>query len=275
MVSDVSCFCFFGFADGLVVVLGVDRFILWTPMAHTVRNDKFTFLDNPAVKPEIKNCMTFVERELQKQQTYICHDCYAPPDYATWPTRTHIHCWHDGHAFDTVPIPIVNHYDPEANQYFVFGVFCSVNCAKAYIIEHDPFISSTRMLMFNHMMTQVFKHKLPIKPAPPRIRLSIYGGQLNLKQFRAHFRHIHSSVVRPPFTSASQFIVETKHVTTSTVPDASTQGANIYEHFIAKQGDTTKPPATTQSPNIPMTDEDDTPEIPDTHNTLSSFIRLI
>lgn len=167
-----------------------------------VRDQDVTFVQDPSITPVHVNCTLFVRTQMDKTITYIHHG-------RTWPPEPHVACLHDCHPFKTPPIPIVHRYDERAGKYHVYGVFCSANCAKMYIIEHEHGVTSRRMVEFLSMLSSVFGITGNIKPAPPRVRLKLFGGELSIEQFRTQFRHANERLLGPPFVPACLTVMQT------------------------------------------------------------------
>lgn len=164
-------------------------------------------LEDSDVIPVVVNCTGFVETKMKGHISYLIHPEHCKNNQLKkWPTHTDAWCLNDSHPFSTIPIPIPRKYDGIRNLYYVFGNFCSVNCAKTYIIEHEPNISSHRMLLFNQMIRRVFNIHQPVKPAPPRYRLKAYLGDLDILSYRNNFTHITSIILEPPFLPSTIII---------------------------------------------------------------------
>ena len=135
---------------------------------------------------------------------------------ATWPDSTSIVCWHDCHRFDTVPIPIPKvsrHTNNNQNTiYTIFGVFCSCNCAVAYILERNTYDQQQMLLLFKQMVIDVFqlntRDVFTFEPAPPRIFLDLFGGHLSITQFRESSLVSRNTLLNPPFISYSMVLEE-------------------------------------------------------------------
>lgn len=135
---------------------------------------------------------------------------------ATWPESTSIVCWHDCHHFDTVPIPIPKvsrHTNNHQNMiYTIFGVFCSCNCAVAYILERNTYDQQQMLLLFKQMVIDVFhldtRDVFTFEPAPPRIFLDLFGGHLTIAQFRKSSLVSRNTLLNPPFISYSMVLEE-------------------------------------------------------------------
>jgi hypothetical protein len=170
--------------------------------APPVRDQDVTFVVDPQVQPVHVDCTLFVRTQMDKPVNYIRH-C------GTWPPAGDVACWHDCHPFHTQPIPLLHRYDERSGLYYVYGVFCSPNCAKMYIIEHEQGVTSLRMVEFLSMLRVVYGITGNLKPAPPRMRLKLFGGELSIQQFRNQFRHAHERLVSPPFVPSGMTVIQT------------------------------------------------------------------
>jgi hypothetical protein len=173
-----------------------------------VTNPDVLIEEDPNVTPVRVDCQSYVREKLEENYVYFMHPFFGNPSQTTWPSKTDKDCLHCCHGFDTYPVPIPRRYDDRQDKYYTFGIFCSVNCAKAYILEHDSAISTTRMLYFVTMCRNVFGIHHPVKPAPPRIRLQRFLGSLTIEEFRRNFTSVTDVVVEPPFIQNSMLIRE-------------------------------------------------------------------
>lgn len=93
------------------------------------------------------------------------------------PEPTDISCWWCAHNFTNNPIHIPDKYIDE--KYYVFGFFCSLNCAAAYIIDNNDYKMYTRYSFFLKM------YELnEIKCSPDWKYLKKFGGNLTIEEFR-------------------------------------------------------------------------------------------
>lgn len=159
--------------------------------------------EDPLVTPVQVDCMSFVREKLQENRTLFYHPSFGDPSIKQWPRETTIACLHCCDQFTTVPVPNVRRYDELRNIYYVYGIYCSANCAKTALMETEPSLSTTRLLYFSHMCRAVFGLHEAIVPAPPRIRLKKFGGDLTTEQFRQHARQITSMIAEPPFIQSA------------------------------------------------------------------------
>lgn len=69
-------------------------------------------------------------------------------------------------------------------EYFVDGIFCSVECCLAYIDQqrHDPLYQNAEM-----HLRDIFSLSGDHKAAPHWRLLSVYGGNLSIEEFRKSF----------------------------------------------------------------------------------------
>ena len=78
--------------------------------------------------------------------------------------------------------------DEEEITYYTDGLFCCLNCIKAYIIEsgeHDAkYKDSVRLLAMMACDNEQIQDPLTINPSPPWRFLQQYGGHLTVDQYR-------------------------------------------------------------------------------------------
>ena len=126
----------------------------------------------------------------------------------SWPSSTHLVCWHDGFPFDTVPV-CVPVKKSKTGMYVVKGNFCSANCALKHIQMENRYDNWQRMYLFQTMMKEVFHMDITgCKAAPDRYFLDCYGGYLTIEQFRAKSLGVDTHVVTPPFIMYPIFLEE-------------------------------------------------------------------
>jgi hypothetical protein len=104
-----------------------------------------------------------------------------------WLHKTDVCCWWCCHSFDTVPLGFPIEYSKELKKFKVKGVFCSFACLLAY--KNDK-----KLLDKNHLINflytkltadySILENKSILTPAPPRYTLKMFGGELNIDEFR-------------------------------------------------------------------------------------------
>ena len=97
---------------------------------------------------------------------------------------TDIYCWWCCHQFDNPPCQLTDKF--YENKYYVFGCFCSYNCALAYNIELDDYKSNERNTLLLHLYSEIYGKNIKLEPALPKYTLNIFGGPLSIEDFRKH-----------------------------------------------------------------------------------------
>lgn len=102
------------------------------------------------------------------------------------PTVTESKCWWCDYSFDTLPIYIPNYL--KNGKYYVFGNFCSFNCAAKYnsILLKD-YKRQTRHALICSLKEKITGYYSPIKLAPERELLQSKGGTYSIDQYRKEF----------------------------------------------------------------------------------------
>jgi len=78
------------------------------------------------------------------------------------------------------------------NEYYITdGIFCSFNCALAYILENEykPKYNLSKSLLVS-MYEQIFNEQCNIIPAQSWRLLSAYGGEQSIDEFRDNFNKV-------------------------------------------------------------------------------------
>ena len=158
-----------------------------------------------------------------------------------WPQQTDVYCWHCCHSFDTVPLPIPKTksiYEAH-NIYHVYGVFCSCNCAVAYLLERNTHDQQHLLLRFKEMAMNVFKiqgvdtNVYVMNAAPPRIFLKVFGGHLTIEEFRHKSLTTRTTLLTPPFVSFRMMLEESvRNMDMSKSDTSATSTAPITNHAI-------------------------------------------
>jgi len=127
--------------------------------------------------------------------------------------KTNIHCWYDGCPFSTLPCVLPELY--YNNTYYVFGCFCSYNCALAYnlYVVKDSKIYYRKSLVFQlyrEMYGLSSDEPVDIKEAPYKEILSHYGGEMSIDVFRRSFAMNKEYVLNIPPIKPINIIIEEK-----------------------------------------------------------------
>ena len=121
--------------------------------------------------------------------------------------KTNIVCWWCTLNFDTIPC-----FLPEKiidDTYYVFGNFCSVNCAAAYNVDMNDFKVWERYGLLKRMYQEI-KGVMEINIAPRRECLNKFGGPITEEEYRENLisNHKEYRFVHPPMKSIIPFIEE-------------------------------------------------------------------
>lgn len=103
----------------------------------------------------------------------------------TWPEKTHMYCFWCCHPFETRPVPLPVAYDDRKDAFKVIGNFCSWNCAKAYNISSNCYEWGYRSELLHMLYKRTEGSRATrIVAALPKARLKIFGGNLDIGDFR-------------------------------------------------------------------------------------------
>jgi len=104
-------------------------------------------------------------------------------------------CWHCTLEFDWGAVGCTDKYDSKRNSFVLFGGFCSLNCAKGYLLQRNTPVDRLRREALGVLYRRVRKlansegAELPLslQPSPPRETLQRYGGPLSVAEYRQMF----------------------------------------------------------------------------------------
>lgn len=118
-----------------------------------------------------------------------------------WPQKIDIYCWYCRLPFDTTPIPIVQQYDSQRQKFDVYGVCCSPECSKSYICGLKTNDGITRLMWQRKMVVEVFGWPIDkaIPMAHPWQALRVFGGHMEVDEWRKHTTGITMKLKMPPF----------------------------------------------------------------------------
>ena len=122
--------------------------------------------------------------------------------YQEWPDQTNIHCWWCCHQFEGPPCCLPEYV--RRGKFYVAGCFCNFNCAAAYNFNRNDNNVWERYSLLNLMYKKLFNTNfVKIDMAPPREVLKMFGGYMEIDEFRAHCLKQEKTfqVVRPPLVS--------------------------------------------------------------------------
>ena len=126
-----------------------------------------------------------------------------------WPSISNIKCLWCCHNFDCQPcaIPIKLKH----GTFYVFGNFCSKECAASYNFDTNEPKNTVweRYVLLNYLYSIIEDEpNLTIKLAPSRLTLEIFGGYLDIKEFRNTESNKEYNIVYPPMVSVIPSVEE-------------------------------------------------------------------
>lgn len=140
------------------------------PMNKINEINSFSLIKNSKIEEKIERNTNFFKmyESLVDAQDYVLH--------------TDIYCWWCCHMFKTIPLG----YPIQLTSRMKFktrGVFCSLECMKTYLNDNKKY--EGYIDLFKYMCKKLSgKTYNDIKQAPPRQVLKIFGGDLDITEFR-------------------------------------------------------------------------------------------
>lgn len=113
-------------------------------------------------------------------------DIFARSKVPTYSPTTS--CFWCCHPFQWKPSVLPLSYDAYENMYACEGHFCSPECAMAFLYA-DASLSDTTRWTRHALLADLYRTLYPKKvltPAPPRTTLRLFGGPLDIEQFRQY-----------------------------------------------------------------------------------------
>ena len=130
--------------------------------------------------------------------------------YKKLPEKTETACFWCCHSFNSQPVAIPSHILDEI--WHMYGNFCSPECATAYLFKEriDAHVQWERFALLNSIYCDDAKVEagspVGIRPAPPREVLRMFGGSMDISEYRAlvHEKRLRVDVLTPPMVSIIQ-----------------------------------------------------------------------
>ena len=168
-------------------------------LSNSNKNDSENkFVNYEDIIEDIKNTTkkNKIDYKPLNKKIYNINTIFGDKGLENWPRTTQIHCFWDCHPFNNVPIAIP--LKIEDNVYHVYGCFCSLECAAAYIFKN--YENKWELYSLLHVF---YNQTEKIRIASSRESLQIFGGILNINKFRSlnSTKLITHKLVMPPFLS--------------------------------------------------------------------------
>jgi hypothetical protein len=106
-------------------------------------------------------------------------------------------CFWCCHGFTWPACVLPKSYDTYKNIYFAEGNFCSPECALAYTYADNRISDSTKWLqhaMLGSVYSELYKTRV-LSTAPPRTLLRMFGGPLDIEQYRDYTTGVNDVVL--------------------------------------------------------------------------------
>jgi hypothetical protein len=132
----------------------------------------------------------------------IMYEFINASDNNEWPMQTNVACFWCCHKFSNMPIGIPNRLVKK--KFNLWGCFCSYNCAAAYIFYNKIPNMWEKYALLNLFYAKVNKCKsVKIKLAPPRESLQMFGGTMQINEFRTASlkTNVVYRIIEPPIVS--------------------------------------------------------------------------
>ena len=130
--------------------------------------------------------------------------------YKKLPEKTEICCFWCCHNFASQPVAIPSHILDDT--WYVYGNFCSPECATSYLFKErlDAHVQWERYALLNSLYSEDAEisngSSRGIRSAPPREVLRMFGGSMDISEYRAvvHEKKLRIDVMTPPMVSIIQ-----------------------------------------------------------------------
>ena len=130
--------------------------------------------------------------------------------YQRLPEKTDTACFWCCHGFHSAPVAIPSHILDEI--WYMYGCFCSPECATSYLFKEriDNNTQWERYALLNSLYAEdaavLQGSPSGIRPAPPRESLRMFGGSMDISEYRAlvHEKKLRVDVLTPPMVSIIQ-----------------------------------------------------------------------
>lgn len=91
-------------------------------------------------------------------------------------------CWWCTYNFENYPCFIPEKYND--GKFYVFGNFCSYNCALAYVLKDDDYKVANRVSLIKRLYSELYETSEPLFPSPPRELLNKFGGPMTIEEYK-------------------------------------------------------------------------------------------
>lgn len=172
-----------------------------------VNSDTVTLQATPQITPQEVESRSKLPSNYSEKLMVLFQDANR---YNKLPDKTEVACFWCCHNFGGHPFAIPSHILDET--WYMYGNFCSPECASAYLFKEriDSHVQWERYALLNSLYANdaEVSHGSPrgIRPAPPREVLRMFGGSMDISEYRTivHEKKIRVDVLTPPMVSIIQ-----------------------------------------------------------------------
>ena len=145
--------------------------------------------------------------------------------------KTDIYCWWCCHQFKTVPCQLPEKFFND--KFYVFGCFCSYNCALSYNLDLNDYKVNERTTLLHYMYKRIYNKDINIKKSLPRQTLKIFGGILSIEKFRKDLLNndVKYNFIMPPLCSLIP-LIEVDSIKKKNRISVSKKKENTIENFL-------------------------------------------
>jgi len=151
-------------------------------------NDLLTDLDDNTSKKRLTQIEILLNKKYKtSKQIDLLHTLSVTYEGTTWPTTSNICCFWCCHNFDNTPWGIPKKYNMDTGIFTLYGIFCSPNCVLAHLLrnENNNVNLWEQISLLNLLHYKIYENDDNVIPAPDNICLKMFGGPLNIQEFRA------------------------------------------------------------------------------------------
>lgn len=143
-------------------------------------------------------------------------------------------CWWCCHTFTTIPIGLPEKY--YCDIFYVIGYFCSFSCCMAYNLSLNDSKIWERVSLLYYLRNKVCNTTNEICVAPPKYLLKMFGGELDIEEFRHKSTLLHQfKLVMPNVLSITKHYEETNYSDNSTYQNNFKNKKKSEDNLILKR----------------------------------------
>lgn len=122
--------------------------------------------------------------------------------------KTNLSCWWCTYSFDSMPCFIPERFDND--KYYVFGCFCTFNCAASYNLNMGDYKINDRYSLIKKLYQYLYDTDDEIIIAPTKEVLEKFGGPLSIIDYRKNFKYCNKEykLLMPPMVPIIPYIEE-------------------------------------------------------------------